>query len=98
MSRKTESDSPRIQRVLTQTEIPHEDKLLSPRGLSKIVGLNEKAVREAMRTGLKHIAIGSKPVLKSTLRWWRVWLEEREVSAMAGRTADELLRPRSKAS
>jgi len=72
---------------------PHKDRLLFVRELSQIVGLNEKAIREAMRSGLKHYTIGTgkKPIQKITLRWWGEWLEREEASAVVSRRAQEII-------
>jgi len=71
----------------------HEDRLLSPRELSQLVGLNVKAIRSAFRGGLKHLSVGTgtRAFLKTTPRWWREWLEENEASALAARRVEELL-------
>ena len=73
-------------------EIPHDDMLLSPNELAAIVGLNHKAIREALKGGLKYVEIGTgrKPFRRTTLRWWREYLDMNEQTAKSSRKAREI--------
>lgn len=75
-----------------------DDTLLSPRELSPIVGLNVRAIRAAFRNGLKYYSIGtaSRPYFKTTMRWWRMYLDEHEQSALIARRAEEILASKPK--
>ena len=81
---------PRISRA---DEHSADDRLLSPADVNRIYGLNIKAVRDAMRSGLRHIRIGNgeKPFLRTTPRWFREWLESTEQSAILARRATQIL-------